>query len=96
MKAMKKHKGALIALGIFTFVGLMFVCNITAIGTPCIGDPNECPGWEVYSPVCCCCSEINECYSLTCCCDESCYECYGGCYYLPNGQCLCVALECVD
>ena len=103
MKAMKKHKGALITLGIFISLGLMFACNITAIGGSenCVGDPDECPPVaDYYSESgihCCCCSEINWCFALICCCDPSCYDCIGGCYYnVPSGYCVCVGLECVD
>ena len=98
MKAIKKHKGALIALGIFIFLGLMFACNITAMGLPCFGDPNECPGMEMQPPAnCCCCSELNDCIAVICCCDESCYECIGGyCRKLLSGYCECVSVGCND
>ena len=102
MKAIKKHKGALITLGIFTFLGLMFVCSITAIGLPCVGDPDECPpGVEDYygesNVHCCCCSELNWCFAICCCCDPSCYtQIACNCSLDISGYCVCVGHGCQD
>jgi len=99
MKAIKKHKGALITLGIFTFLGLMFVCSITAIGLPCVGDPDECPPGvaEYFSESnnhCCCCSEINWCYALICCCKYEVCPDTGYCYTDISGYCYCMPIGC--
>ena len=100
MKAIKKHKGALIALGIFIFLGLMFACNITAIGGigNCVGDPDECPPGLTdhygFGATCCCCSELNWCFAVICCCKyEPCPD-TGYCYTDISGYCYCIPQGC--